>query len=65
LRAECGEGEGEVVEGFGECGARVADEKGDELHRSTRPLVFREDRNKGEVFLSLFLDLNVAAEVSA
>ncbi len=57
-----GEGGGEVFEGLGECGARVANGKGNELHPSP---VFSESRYEGGVLLGLLVELSVGAEVSA
>ena len=50
-----------MLEGLGECGARVTDGKGDELHPSP---VFTEGRDEGGVLLGLLVELIVAAEVS-
>jgi hypothetical protein len=47
LRTDSREGGGEVVEVFGECDARVADEEGDELHSSR---YFLRDAIRGEYF---------------
>jgi len=55
-----GEGGGEVLEGPRECGVRVADGKGDELHPS--PLLPAAMRG---VFFVIFLDFDVAAEFHA
>ena len=51
-----------MLEGLGECGARVADGKGNELHPSP---VFSEGRDEGGVLLGPLVELSVAAEVSA
>jgi hypothetical protein len=51
-----------LLEGLGECGARVADGKSDELHPSP---VFTKGRDEGRVPLGLFVELSDAAEVSA
>ena len=62
LRADSGEGGGEVFEGPSGCSVRVADGVGDDLQLSS---AFIEGRDKGRVLLGLFFDLNVATEVSA
>ena len=51
-----------MLKGLGEFGTRVADGKGNELHPSPIP---SEGRDEGGVFLGLFVELNVAAEVPA
>ncbi len=51
-----------MFEGLGECGARVANGKGSELHPSP---VFFEGRYERGVLLGLLVELSVAAEVSA
>ena len=61
-RSHSGEGGGELVQGPGECGTRVADGKGDELHPSS---VSFEGRQEWRVFYGLLLELNVAAEIYA
>jgi len=62
VRSDRGDGGSEVVEGLGECGARVADGEGNEL----RPFsVSSEGRKERGVFLDLFVALNVAVEVHA
>ena len=49
----------EVVEGHGECGVRVADGEGNELHPFP---VLPRAAMRGGVFFGLLLDLNVSAE---
>ncbi len=56
-----GEGGGELVQGPGESGTRVADGKGDELHP---PQVSSEGRQWGSVFRGLLLKLLNASKVS-
>ena len=51
-----------MVEGPGECGTRVADGKGSELHPFPIPF---EGRDEEGFFLGLLVELNVAAEVPA
>ena len=62
VRADSGEGGGEVFEGPRECGGRVVDREGDGLHSSP---VSYDGRSEGGVFFGLFLDFHVAAEVRA
>ena len=61
VRADGGEGGGEIVEGLVECDARVFDGDGDEFHPSP---VFSESRDEGGVFLCSFHDFVVATKVS-
>ena len=59
--ADVGESGGEAFKGPCECIARVADEEVDKLHPFP---VFLEGREEEGVFLGLFIDFNIAAEVS-
>ena len=61
-RSDGGESGGELVQGLGECGSRVFDGEGNELHPSP---VSSEGRQEGGVFPGLLLVLNVAAEIPA
>ena len=51
-----------MVQGPSGCGTREADGRGDGIHSS---LIFSEGRREWGVFLSLLLELNVAAEILA
>ncbi len=62
VRANDGEGGGEVVEGGFKRSAGVADREGNEFHPSP---IFFEGRDEGGVLLCLYLKLGVASEVSA